>query len=162
MELKRIQLAYRHYEGMGVPISGDLLSRSRKPNFDDDFAYLYDGTTKEDYNLALSVERLNCSDTFSEFFSSKHNKDKDKIEWMEQELAGEKEDKTECLTCEFTAGDADNLAFCGIHKFQNKCLWNKNWQERRRIKQNASHMTLQQMMRMMLLCKLHKNHNTCL
>jgi hypothetical protein len=25
MELKRIQLAYRHYEGMGVPISGDLL-----------------------------------------------------------------------------------------------------------------------------------------
>jgi hypothetical protein len=26
MELKRIQLAYRHYEGMGVPISGDLLS----------------------------------------------------------------------------------------------------------------------------------------
>jgi hypothetical protein len=68
MELKRIQLAYRHYEGMGVPISGDLLSRSRKPNFDDDFAYLYDGTTKEDYNLALSVERSNCSVTFSEFF----------------------------------------------------------------------------------------------
>jgi hypothetical protein len=34
LELKRIQLAYRHYEGMGVPISGELLSRSRKCNFD--------------------------------------------------------------------------------------------------------------------------------
>ena len=110
MELKRIQLAYRHYEGMGVPISGDLLSRSRKPNFDGVFPYLYDGTTKEDYNLALSVETSNCSVTFSKFFSSKHNKDNDKIEWMEQELAGEKEDQTECFTCEFTADDADNVA----------------------------------------------------
>ena len=80
MELKRIQLAYRHYEGMGVPISGDLLSRSRKPNFDGVFPYLYDGTTKEDYNLALSVEMSNCSVTFSKFFSTKHNKDNDKIE----------------------------------------------------------------------------------
>jgi hypothetical protein len=59
MELKRIQLAYRHYEGMGVPISGDVLSRSRKPNFDGVFPYLYDRNTKEDYNLALSVETSN-------------------------------------------------------------------------------------------------------
>jgi hypothetical protein len=80
MELKRIQLSYRHYEGMGVPISGDLLYRSRKPSFDGVFPYLYDGTTKEDYNLALSVKMSNCSVTFSEFFSSKHNKDNDKIE----------------------------------------------------------------------------------
>jgi hypothetical protein len=29
MELKRIQLAYQNYEGVGVPISGELLSRSR-------------------------------------------------------------------------------------------------------------------------------------
>jgi hypothetical protein len=28
---------------------------------------------------------------------------------MEQELAGEKEDQTECFTCEFTADDADNV-----------------------------------------------------
>jgi hypothetical protein len=80
MELKRIQLAYRHYESMGVPISGDLLSRSKKPNFDGVFPYLYDGTTKEDYNLALSAETSNCSVTLSKFFSSKHNKDNDKIE----------------------------------------------------------------------------------
>jgi hypothetical protein len=80
MELKRNQPAYRHYEGIGVPISGDLFSRSRKPNFDGVFPYLYDGTTKEDYNLALSVETSNCSVTFSKFFSSKHNKDYNKIE----------------------------------------------------------------------------------
>ncbi len=79
MGLKRIQLAYRHYEGMGVPISGDLLSRSRKPNFEGVFPYLYDGTTNEDYNLALSVETSNRSVTFSKFFSTKHNKDNNKI-----------------------------------------------------------------------------------
>jgi hypothetical protein len=110
MELKRIQLAYRHYEGMGVPISGEILSRSRKRNFDGVFPYLYDGTTKEDYKLAPSVETSNCSVTFFEFFSTKHNKDNNKIEWMEQELAGEKEDQTECFTCEFTANDKDNVA----------------------------------------------------
>jgi hypothetical protein len=95
---------------MGVPISVDLLSRSREPNFDGVFPYIYDGTTKEDYNLALSVERSNCTVTFSKFFSTKHNKDNNKIEWMEQELAGEKEDQTECFTCEFTADDANNVA----------------------------------------------------
>ncbi len=34
MELKKIQLAYRHYEGLGVPISGELLTRSRECNLD--------------------------------------------------------------------------------------------------------------------------------
>ena len=69
MELKRIQLAYRYYEGMGVPISGDLLSRSKKPNFDGVFPYLYDGNTKEDYNLALSVETSNCCHIFQIFLN---------------------------------------------------------------------------------------------
>jgi hypothetical protein len=120
IELKSIQLADQHYEGMGVPISGELLSRSRKPHLDGVFPYLYEGTTEEDYNLALSVEKSNCCVTFSEFFSSKHNKDDDKIEWMIQELA------------------------------------------EIRIKQNPSPVTLLQMMWIMLLCKLHKNQNTCL
>ena len=31
MELKRIQSAYQNYKGMGVPISGELLSRSNAP-----------------------------------------------------------------------------------------------------------------------------------
>ncbi len=37
---------------------------------------------------------------------------------MEQELVGEKEDQTECFTCEFTADDADNVAlrFSQIYK----------------------------------------------
>jgi hypothetical protein len=61
------RLATLLYEGMGVFISGELLSRSRKRNFDGVFPYLYDGTTKEDYKLALSVKMSNCSVTFSEF-----------------------------------------------------------------------------------------------
>jgi hypothetical protein len=66
MKLKRIQLAYQHYDGVGVPISGELLSTSRKPNLDGVFPYPYEGTTEEDYNLALSVEKSNCCVTFSE------------------------------------------------------------------------------------------------
>ncbi len=111
--------------------------------------------------MALSVETSNCSVIFSNFFSTKHNKDNDKIEWMEQELAGEKEDQTECFTCEFTADDADNVAL-RTPQISQQMFWNKNWQERRRIKQNASHVSLQQMMWIMLLCKVHKNQNTCL
>jgi hypothetical protein len=71
MELKKIQLAYRHYEGLGVPTSGELLSRSRKCNLDRTFPYLYEGTSNKDYKLALEVEKSNCSVTFSEFFSTK-------------------------------------------------------------------------------------------
>ncbi len=160
MELKRIQLAYRHYEGMGVPISGDLLSRSRKPNFDGVFLYLYDGTTKEDYNLALSVEMSNCSVTFSKFFSSKHNKDNDKIEWIDKNWQERRKIKQNASHVSFLQM-MQIMLLCGLHKFQNKCLWNKNWQERRRIKENVSHVSLQQMMRVMSLCKLHKNQNTC-
>jgi hypothetical protein len=95
---------------MGVSISGALLSRSKKPNLDGVFPYLYEGTTEEDYNLALSVEKSNCCVTFSELFTSKHNKDDDKIEWMKQELAGDK-DQTESFTCEITADDVDNGTF---------------------------------------------------
>jgi hypothetical protein len=109
MELKRMQLAYQSYEGMGV-ISGKILSRSRKPNHDDVFPYLYEGTTDEDYNLALPVEKSKCCVTFCEIFTSKHNKDDNKIEWMKQELAGDK-DQTESFTCKFTADYVDNATF---------------------------------------------------
>jgi hypothetical protein len=70
MKLKRMQLAYQNYEGMGVLISGEILSRSRKPNHADVFPYLCEGTTEEDYKLALSEEKSNCCVTFSEFFTS--------------------------------------------------------------------------------------------
>jgi hypothetical protein len=119
MELKRIQLAYQNYKGMGVPISGKLLSRSRKPNLDGVFPYLYEGTTEEDYNLALSVEKSNCCVTFSEFFRSKHNKDDDKIELRKQEWAGDK-DWTESFACEFTAYDVDNGTFWTPQKIKTQ------------------------------------------
>ncbi len=63
MELKKIQLAYRHYEDLGVPISGELLTRSTKCNLDRVFPYLYDGTSNDDYKLALKGDRSNCSVT---------------------------------------------------------------------------------------------------
>jgi hypothetical protein len=106
---------------MGVPISGELLSRSRKPNLDGVFPYLYEGITEEDYNLALSVEKSNCCVTFLEFFSSKQNKDDNKIEWMKQELAGDK-DQTESFTCEFTADDVDNVTLQTPQKSKHMSL----------------------------------------
>jgi hypothetical protein len=54
------------------------------------------------------VKKSNCCVTFSEFFSSKHNKDDNKIEWIKQELAGDK-DQTESFTCDFSADDVDNV-----------------------------------------------------
>jgi hypothetical protein len=123
MEWKRMQLAYQNYEGMGVPISGEILSRSRKPIQDDVFPYLCEGTTEEDNNLGLSVEKSNCCVTFSEFFTSKHNKDDDKIEWMTQEITGNK-DQTESFICAFTAEYVDNGSFQTPPK-SNKVLWVK-------------------------------------
>ena len=48
--------------------------------------------------------------TFSEFFSTKQNTNHNTIERMEQDLAVEKDDDIECFTCEYTVGDADNVA----------------------------------------------------
>jgi hypothetical protein len=87
---------------------GELLSRSKKPNLDGVFPYLYEGTTEEDCNFALSVEKLNCCVTFSDFFSSSHHKDDNKIEWLKQYLEGDN-DQTESFTCEFTADDVDHV-----------------------------------------------------
>ncbi len=56
------------------------------------------------------MELSNCSVIFSEFFSTKQNTDQDTIERMEQELAVEKEDDIDCFTCNYTVGDADNVA----------------------------------------------------
>ena len=106
MELKKIQLAYRHYEGLGVPISGELLTWSRKCNLDRVFPYLYDGTSNDDYKLALKVDRSNCSVTVSEFFSTKQNTKHNTIDTMEKDFALEN-----CFTCKYTVGDADLVAF---------------------------------------------------
>jgi hypothetical protein len=106
MELKKIQLAYRHYEGLGVPISGELLTRSRKCNLDGVYPYLYDGTSNNDYKLAVEVDRSNCSVTVSEFFSTKQNTKHNTIDTMEKDFALEN-----CFKCNDTVGDADLVAF---------------------------------------------------
>ncbi len=99
-------MAYRHYECLGLPISGDLLTRSRKCNLDRVFPYPYDGTSNDDYKLALEVDRSNCSVTVSEFFSTKQKIKHDTIDTMEQDSALEN-----CFTCNNTVGDADLVAF---------------------------------------------------
>jgi hypothetical protein len=125
MEMKRIQLAYQHYKGVGVLIWGELLSRSRKPNLDGVFPYLYEGTTEEDYIFALSVEKSKCCVIFSEFFSPTHHKDDNKIEWMKQYLEGDS-DQTESFTCEFTADDVDNVTLRTPQKSKHMPLGKKN------------------------------------
>jgi hypothetical protein len=52
-----MQLEYRHHEGMGVPITWDLLTRSRRPRDDDVFPYIYKGTNEKDYQLADTAEQ---------------------------------------------------------------------------------------------------------
>jgi hypothetical protein len=71
--------------------------------------------------LALSVEKSNCCVTFSEFFSSTHHKDDNKIEWMKEELAGDK-DQTGSFTCEFTADDVDNVTLQTPQKLKHMPL----------------------------------------
>jgi hypothetical protein len=88
---------------MRVPISGEILSRSRKPNHEDE------GQIRR-IIIWLCQWKSQIAVTFSEFFTSKHNKDDDKIEWMTQELAGDK-DQTESFTCALTADYVDDATF---------------------------------------------------
>jgi hypothetical protein len=44
---------------------------------------------------------------------------------LEQELAGKKEDQTECFTCEFTADDADNVTLQTPQKSKHMSLGKK-------------------------------------
>jgi hypothetical protein len=58
---------------------------------------------------------------FLNFFSSKHNKDDNKIEWLKQELSGDK-DQTESFTCDFTADDVDNVTLRTPQKSKHMSL----------------------------------------
>ncbi len=40
--VKKMQFQYSHYEGMGVPITWEILNRSQRPSNDDLFPYFYD------------------------------------------------------------------------------------------------------------------------
>jgi hypothetical protein len=86
-----MQMEYQYYDGMGVPITREILKQSRKPSNYNDYPYLYEGNTEEDYRFALSVEERKCCVTYSEMSTLKDNRQ----DYTNKEL----------LTGEFTADD---------------------------------------------------------
>jgi hypothetical protein len=67
-------MEYQHYDGMGVPITWEIFKQSRKPSDYNDYPYLYEGTTEEDYRLALSVEERKYCATYSDMLTFKDNR----------------------------------------------------------------------------------------
>ncbi len=72
-------IQYRNYEGLGVPISTEILTRCHQPFSDDLFPYFYDGTIMDNYPSALAFERTGCCVTKMEYanltaFGKKHCK----------------------------------------------------------------------------------------
>jgi hypothetical protein len=67
-------MEYKHYDGMGVSITWEILKQSRKPSDYDDYPYLYEGTTEEDYRFALAVEERKCCVTYPEMSTFKDNR----------------------------------------------------------------------------------------
>jgi hypothetical protein len=73
-ELKKMQIEYQHYDGMGVPINWEILKQSRKPSDYNDNQCPYNGTTEEDYRFALLVEERKCCVSYSQMSTSKDNR----------------------------------------------------------------------------------------
>jgi hypothetical protein len=67
LELKKLQFQYSNYEGMGVHISTEILTRCHRPFSDDLFPYFYDRTTMDDYQSALALGRTGCCVTKMEY-----------------------------------------------------------------------------------------------
>ena len=68
LELKKMQFHYQQNECMGVPITWDILQRSRRPSIDDIFPYFYDNrTTEAEYQRAKMVEFMECCVTKVEY-----------------------------------------------------------------------------------------------
>ncbi len=53
---------------MGVPVTDEMVCRANRPSVDDNFPYLFDGTSLNDYNEAKFIETNNKSEK-SEVFS---------------------------------------------------------------------------------------------
>jgi hypothetical protein len=86
-ELKKNQMEYQHYDGMGVPITWEILKQSRNPSDYYDYPYLYEGTTEEDYRFALTVEEGKCCVTYSEMSTFKdHTQDYPNKEMLTSEF----------------------------------------------------------------------------
>jgi hypothetical protein len=60
LELMKLQFQHSNYEGMGVPISREILTRSKRLFDDDSFPYFYDRTTVDNYKSVLGVESTGC------------------------------------------------------------------------------------------------------
>ncbi len=70
LELKKLQFQYSNYEGLGVPILTEMLTRCCQPFSDDLFPYFYDRMTMDDYQSALALERTGCCVTKMEYANS--------------------------------------------------------------------------------------------
>jgi hypothetical protein len=51
---------------MGVPVTDDIVCRAKRPSVDDNFPYLFDETSMDDYNEAQFIERNNNCITIRE------------------------------------------------------------------------------------------------
>ena len=62
-ELRKAQLHYKQYgENMGVPVTDDIVSLAKRSSVDDNFPFLFDGTSVHDYNEAHFIEQnKNCT-----------------------------------------------------------------------------------------------------
>ena len=57
-ELKQAQLHYKQYgEEMGVPVTDEIVSTTRRQSVDDIFPFLFEGTSIHNYNQAQFIER---------------------------------------------------------------------------------------------------------
>jgi hypothetical protein len=70
LKLKKLQFQYRNYEGLGEPTLTEILTRCCQPFSDDLFPYFYDGTTMDNYQRALALERTGCCVTKMEYANS--------------------------------------------------------------------------------------------
>ena len=70
LELKKLQFQYSNYEGLGVPILTEMLTRCCQPFSDDLFPYFYDRMTMDDYQSALALERTGCCVTKMDYANS--------------------------------------------------------------------------------------------
>jgi hypothetical protein len=67
LEVKKSQFQDCNYEGLGVPILTEILTRCRQPFSDDLFPYFYDGMTMDNYQSALALKRTGCCVTKIEY-----------------------------------------------------------------------------------------------
>ena len=79
----------------------EILQQSRKPSDYNDYPYLYEETTEEDYRFGLTVEERKFCVTYSEMSTFKDNR---------QDYPNE-----EVLTSKFTLDDTDDANKAILH-----------------------------------------------